>query len=389
VLSLIGLPADPFEQLMAEFDRHGDVLHAFVPGGRRVTIRHPDHIYELLVTNASAFEKRPTDLGPFLGKGLLTSHGALWKKQRQAIQPSFHRAVVEGYTPIVVDATERMLDRWSVGGEVDVDLEMMTLSLVIVCEAMFGHTLESDDPIAVAMRVFFGAVARPGLAPFGHRRAMKAIDHEIFRLIDERTADGADGEDLLSRLLRDTDMPRQQLRDELITMLLAGHETTACALAWTFHLLAMNPEYWAWTADAAKMEQIAGEVLRLYPPAYAVCRVAAADTNIGGIDLTPGDEVIASTYCCHRDPRWFDHPHAFEPQRGEARHPQAYLPFGLGARSCVGKGFGMLELTTVVPAVARRFRLVSVRERIVPDPAITLRPKDGMPMRVDQIIEST
>lgn len=383
---------DPFAALRSDFEAHGDVLHAYEGDTSVLTIRHPDHIHELLITRANDFVKRPHDLGPFLGQGLLTSDGELWRRQRQLIQPSFHKDRIRSYAPIIVDETERMLDRWPDGESIDVAGEMMGLSLAIVCLALFGHALTEADPIGQAIRMFGSDLPRPSFAVFRQRHAMQTIDGAIRQLIEDRHANPRPlADDLLSGLCIDGQMSAEQLRDELVTMLLAGHETTANALSWTFHLLAQNPTYWDAVEDPALMSCVASESMRLYPPAYAICRTAKNATQIADRAVEPGAQVIASTYCCHRDPRWFPEPDRFDPDRfgatsKRALNPLAYLPFGIGARSCVGKAFGMLELCTVVPAVARRFRLEAQPPDVVCDPAITLRPKDGLPMIAHRLV---
>ena len=384
----LGDSTDPFAALRADFDAHGDILHGSDGHVPILTIRHPDHIYELLVTRANEFGKRPHDLGPFLGNGLLTSDGELWRGQRKLIQPSFHRERIADFAAVIVEEVKHMLVRWEDGVAIDIANEMMTLSLVIVCRALFGHNLLEDGSISTAMRVFVGDVPRPGFAAYRQRQAMQTINAAIVQMIDERVAvPRPDANDMLARLAIGGQMSNEQLRDELITMLLAGHETTANALTWTFHLLALNPAHWTQTQDPAAMSNIAAESMRLYPPAYAICRVAKTTTEIAGRTIKRGEQVIASTYCCHRDERWFPEPERFKPDRflpgsDGVRHSQAYLPFGLGARSCVGKNFGVLELCTIVPAVARRFRLESMPGDVAPDPAITLRPQGGLRMLV-------
>lgn len=397
------------------FARFGDIY--FIDDWRApvYVTRHPDHAYEVLVSRASSFTKRARDLNTFLGQGLLASDGALWKKQRRAINPAFSHANVIRSADVMVSLTQQAIAPWKSGDRRDLNREMMELTLSVVSKAILDYeaTGASHDVVAEAMHVLqstagFDVLPRwmPNPIRWRKQRAVKKLDALILSIIDERAQNL--GDDLVSQLLRGTDgegMARQQLRDELVTLFLAGHETTALTMTWTFFLLAKNaieeaklhdeldnvlqgrvPTF----ADLDKLvhtKACVQEAMRIFPPLYLLPRVAREDTEIGGYQLAKGSEVLLWVYFMHHDARWFPRPAEFRPQRflpdsGEILHPHAYVPFGAGPRQCIGSRFAMMEATLLLAAIAQRYRI-----RLAPGQDVKLNPRLTMgpnqPIMVD------
>ena len=406
--------------------QYGDVVATKLGPYRVVILYHPDAIEGMLVTRARDFVKSPGVLllRPLLGNGLLLSEGDTWLRQRRLLQPAFHRQRVAGYGEVMAGLTERHIAGWKEGDVVEVHGEMMTVTQAIVGKTLFDADVGSDahaaSQAARTLAEDFGARLTGLRIPFWlptprnlkASRAIRRLDTIIHRIIAERRASGEDRGDLLSILLdaQDADdgsrMTPQQLRDEVMTMYMAGHETTAVALSWTWYLLAQCPE-----ADARLAEELRGalggrppsvadlprlkyadmvvtEAMRLYPPAYALGRQAARPTEVSGHAVAPPDIVIAATGVVQRDPRWFEDPEAFRPERWEGdlarRLPRfAYFPFGGGPRQCIGNTFAQMEAVLILAAIAQRFRLSLIPgQRVTPTPYVTLRPEPGIRMRL-------
>ncbi|MDB4991263.1 MAG: Cytochrome [Myxococcaceae bacterium] len=420
---------DPTGAIAERFDRYGD-LYALTFLGRSVYVtRHPEHIQQILITQADKFEKPrqgivARNLKQLLGDGLLLSNGALWRRQRRMIQPAFRRERIDQYARLVSTLAEDFAARLVESQELDVSRSMMELTLHIVSKALFDHDVASDrDRVANATTAFrraFGGIE--SLLPRGLptprnrriKRAMADLDALIYGLIDQRSgARGAPGIDLLSALAsavdRDGDgagMERRLIRDELLTLLLAGHETTSHALSWTFHLLSQHPEVEARVrhevqsvlgtrkpepSDVDKLhytEQVLNEAMRLYPPAYVLARVCTQEAEVGGYTVPVGTDMVIWTYHAQRDPRWFPDPTRFDPERFSAARrgsitPASYLPFGLGTRTCIGKHFALMEAKLVLACTLRRVSLQDLGSGLVErDMAVTLAPRGGLPMRV-------
>jgi cytochrome P450 len=385
---------------------------------------HPEHIEYVLVTGAKNFVKPMSLRSPFflrlVGNGLVTSDGEFWRRQRRLAQPAFHRDRVASYGETMVAFTERALARWRDGDVLDAHEEMMLLTQSIVARTLFSADVSGDargigEALTRIVRPFSSQATlkwildnrlpTPGHLRFN--RAVRKIDRFIYRVISERRASGEDAGDLLSMLLRAQDddgsvMTDRQLRDEAMTLFLAGHETTALALTWAWYLLARNPE--AESQLHAELDEVLEgrapsfedlprlrycewvikESLRLYPPAYAVGREAVRDCEVGGYRIPEGMQVFTFQWVVQRDARWYEEPEAFRPERWReevaARLPKfAYFPFGGGPRQCIGNSFAMMEAVLVLAAIARRFRL-----RLAPDqavgllPAMSLRPRGGV-----------
>jgi cytochrome P450 len=412
---------------------HGDVARFRMAGREMVLVSHLDVVRDLLVTEQRRFGRgyRYRTLKLLLGEGLLTSEGAFHLRQRRLAQPAFHRDRVAGYARAMVGAAERWDARWRplAGTTVDVAEEMGALALAIVGETLFGRDVTRgpggvadavaqalDDALHAATPAFAAlgrwAVHLPIPAARRFRRARAELDAVIYGLIAERRRTGG-GDDLLSLLLEATDdegdgagarMTDLQLRDEAMTLFLAGHETTANALAWTWYLLATHPAVEARLlasldealggrtpafADVPRLgyaRQVLHEALRLYPPAYALGRVALEEVTLGGFRIPAGAGVLASQWVTHRDPRWWPEPDRFDPDRwapdaAAGRHRFAYFPFGAGTRVCVGEQFAWTEALLVLATLAPRWRLaLAPGTRVAPQPIITLRPRGGIPM---------
>jgi cytochrome P450 len=361
-----------------------------------------------------------------LGQGLLTSEGGLWQRQRRLIQPLFTRRQVASYMDIMAEEAVAAADRWT-PPEVDAHAEMVRLALRVVGRAIFGDDIERATEVlrwafpvvnAHTFRRATSPLPLPASWPLPRNRAAAEARQALYAIVDEliehRRRNGADGDgdDLLSRLLaaRDADtgeaMDVQQVRDEALIFLLAGHETTSTALTFTLHLLGRHPEEQARvqeeldtvlagrppaTGDLPRLEyttMLLKEAMRLYPPAYATGRRAEVEDEIGGYRIPVGADVVVSQWATHRHPLFWDAPHAFDPERftpeREAeRHPYAYFPFGRGPRACIGSNFAMFESLAAVAVLAQRFE---IRRDPGPVPldtfGITLRPAGAVPIRL-------
>jgi cytochrome P450 len=401
---------------------YGDIVTMRYYNFRVYFVSHPDFIEQVLVTDNRKFIKGRIlrKNRQLFGNGLLTSEGDFWLRQRRLAQPAFHRGRVASYADTMVRFASRLASEWSSGDERDIHAEMMRLTLSIVAKTLFdadvdreakrvGHALEA---IMALNSDFRKLILTPTWLPTPRKiRATFAtakLNRIIYRFIDDRRASGAvDNGDLLSMLLaaRDDDgsrMTDRQLRDEAITIFLAGHETTANALAWTWMLLAQNP-----TVESKLHEELdrvlAGrapsvddlpnlrytglvitESLRLYPPAWGMARVAIEDTEIAGYPIPKGCGVSLAQWVVHRDPRWFEAPLEFRPERWESDQVKklprfAYFPFGGGPRQCIGNNFAVMEATLLLATLAQQFRISLVPGReIIPAASITLRPKTGI-----------
>lgn len=359
------------------------------------------------------------------GHGLLTAEGDTWLRQRRLAAPAFHSRRIAAYGDVMVRYAERMLDGWHDGESRDAHHEMMKLTMQIVSKTLFDAEVSEDemevsrafDAIVeeIALR-FRQPLPIPDWLPLPRNRrylaAVRRLDALVYRFIAARRRVEGDRGDLLSMLLaaRDEDgrgMTDVQVRDEVITLFLAGHETTAIALSWTWYLLARHPEAEARLAEELETvldgraptledlprlsytEQVIKESMRRYPPAYAFGREAVEDCEIGGYRIPAGATVFMSQWAMHRDSRFFAEPEAFRPERWTAELEQslpryAYLPFGGGPRICIGNRFAMMEAVLLLATIARRFRLrLASSDEIKPFPSITLRPVGGVPVRLE------
>jgi cytochrome P450 len=362
-----------------------------------------------------------------LGEGLLTSEGEFHLRQRRLAQPAFHRQRIAGYAATMVEYTARACDQWRVGETRDVAREVMRLTLAIAGKTLFDADVEGEaDEIGKALTTTFELFNSLTL-PFAQllerlplpatRRFQKArerLDSTIYRIINERRASGEDRGDLLSMLIAARDeegdgsgMTDEQLRDEAMTIFLAGHETTANALTWTWYLLSQHPEIEArfhaevggvlkgelpTAEDYPRLrytEMVFAEAMRLYPPAWIIGRRALGDYQIDGYTIPARSILLLSQYVTHHDERFFPDPFRFDPERWtpearESRPKFSYFPFGGGPRLCIGESFAWMEGALVLATIAQRFRMrLTPGHPVEMQPLVTLRPKHGMRMALE------
>jgi cytochrome P450 len=415
---------------------YGDIVH--IPISRKqpaYIISHPDHVREILVTQQKSFMKGRSfeRIKRLLGNGLLTSEGDFHLRQRRLAQPAFHRQRIAAYAATMSEHTARVRDRWQDGETLDIAQEMMRLTLAVAAKTLFDADVESEageigaaltdaiDALNIAIIPYSELLDKLPLPIFQRfRRARERLDATIYRIIDERRKSGSDRGDLLSMLLmaRDTDgdgsrMTDDQLRDEIVTIFIAGHETSALTLTWAWYLLAQHPEIEArlhseidavlrdargdvrlpTPDDLPRLEyarRIIAEAMRLYPPIWAVGRRALNDVQIGGYTLPAGALVLISQYVVQHDARWWPDPERFHPDRwlpevAETRPKFAFFPFGGGTRICLGEQFAWMETTLVLAVLASRWSLRRAGDRPVGiRPAVTLRPDGPVMMKLSR-----
>jgi cytochrome P450 len=435
-----GPKGNPILGVMAEFSRdtfafiercrdYGDVVSMRFLYLTAYFLYHPDDIEYVIATNAKNFIKSRNQRSPLfrrlVGNGLLTSEGEVWKRQRRLSQPAFHRHRINAYAETMADYAERTISTWR-GGEIrDIHRDMMRLTLEIVVKTLFNADVSADaDKVGrVLSRIVtpFAAQATikwimdnrlPTITHRRFNRDAREIDAIVYRIINERRRSGQDEGDLLSMLLKAHDedgghMNDQQLRDEVMTIFLAGHETTALTLSWAWYLLAQNSgvekKFHAELdevlggrlpamADLSRLqytEMIARESMRLYPPAYALGREAVEECEIGGFRVPAGAQVFMFQWATQRDARFFAQPEEFRPERwteefSNSLPKYAYFPFGGGPRTCIGNYFAMMEIVLVLATIGQRFRFSHLPDHPVTLlPAMSLRPKDGIKVTVE------
>jgi cytochrome P450 len=414
-------------QLMEESaSTYGDITHYQIANIHAYLLNRPDWIEQVLVTDHRNFIKPKLlrDTAEVFGNGLLVSEGDFWLRQRRLMAPAFHRKRISEYGTIMTEYAERNMAGWRDGETRDIHNDMMHITLQIVTRTLFGSEIAEDamrsvgHSLEVALERFIDRISLlrfldswplPKNIRFKH--ALDNLDRIIYGIIEERRQTREDRGDLLSILLNAQDedgtrMTDRQIRDESITLFLAGHETTAIALTWTWYLLSQNPDV------AAKLEEelyrvlgqrtptmediplleytskVVRESMRLYPPAWRVGREAVKDCEFGGYPIGAGAQLIMSQWTIHRDPRYYNEPLAFRPERWTEEFEKglprfAYFPFGGGPRICIGDQFAIMEATLILATIARRFRLELVSNHpIALWPSITLRPRFGMKMTV-------
>ncbi|HLV97486.1 MAG TPA: cytochrome P450 [Ktedonobacterales bacterium] len=414
--------------------RYGEVVGMRFVFSPAYLLYHPDAVKHVLQEHHFNYNK---DLftyrvvRPVLGDGLFTNDGASWLHQRRLIQPAFHRKRLATYATLMTEATDAMLECWQAreasAGPLDMAEEMMRLTLRIVGQALFSLDLSQEtstvgQAVTTLVKLLGDYVYAPfpplGIPTSRNRHmhaAIHALDTVVAGIIKERRERESDMGDLLSMLLSARDeetgegMSDQQARDEVMTLLLAGHETTANALTWTWFLLSEHPEVenrlHAELADVlggclptvehlprlTYTAMVLQETLRLYPPVWVLSRKALADDELGGYAIPQGSMVILSPYATHRHPTFWEQPEVFDPERFTpervaARHHYAYFPFGGGPRLCIGSNFALMEAQLVLATVAQRYRLrLAPGHLVVPEAKLTLRPRSGMPMMVQHI----
>jgi len=409
---------------------YGDIAEIRIGNITAYLLSDPDLIEQVLVTDNKSYwkDRFARDLKRILGNGLLTSEGDFWRRQRRLSQPAFHKERIAAYGETMVELTQRTLQEFSSGSSRDIHKDMMQLTLAIVSKTLFGADTSDRNVARVVgqaleevldhfldpVRSFLPIVDRLPI-PSNRRfdEAVRTLDKVVYDMIAaQRRRKDSNGADLLSMLMgaRDEDgsrMDDRQLRDEVMTLFLAGHETTAIAMSWTFYLLSENPHVdealaeelarvlagrTPTVADLPKLPyatQVITESMRMFPPAWSLGREAIVDTKVGDYDVPKGMQVWMVQWAMHRDARWFDEPDRFMPERWAGdlhkRLPKyAYFPFGGGPRLCIGNAFAMMEATLLLATIAQRFRLTLVPgHRVQTAPGVTLRPKYGMQMRVE------
>jgi cytochrome P450 len=420
--------------LMRTHAAYGDVASYRLGPLRSHLVAHPEGVKHVLQEHVKNYTKDHISYGMVrwvVGDGLLTSQGETWLRQRRLAQPAFHRQRIAGLGELMVQRSEELLASWepaiAQGRPLDIGEEMMRLALSIVGDALFGTNVADQTQVIsrnfnllseqFVTRFRTGNVLPPVL-PTGYNRqwqaALREMDRVVYAIIAERRRRAEDTGDLLSMLMlaRDEEtgaqMDDKALRDEVITMLIAGHETTATALTWAWGLLSAHPavaeRLYAeldavlggrapTAADVPSLtytRMVIDETMRLYPPVYILSRKVMADDVIGGYTLPRGSAVDLSPYVTHRhpdfwpDPERFD-PERFTPERVAQRHKYAYVPFSTGPRMCIGNSFALMEATLIMASDARRHRLRLAADGLpAPEPLVTLRPRGGMPMVIER-----
>lgn len=417
---------DPLGFVGERFEQYGDIYYAPSGGVGLYVLRDPEHIWEVLVRDAAKYGKTHSALRQLegvLGEGLLTTDGDLWRRQRRLVQPAFGPKRLAEYAAAFVDECERTARGWYPGQVRDLSREMMDLTLRVVCRTLFGHDVSGQTDVvwgAIKTLTTGFAAARlvPGWVPGGPQarseQARADLDEVVMGMIADRRASGQSHPDLLQRLLdaRDEDgsaLTDVEIRDQLLTLFIAGHETTSHALTWTLYLLSQHPEVEAELRRELR-ETLGGrppryddlpnltytrmvfdEAMRLFPPAYTVARRAEADTVIGNWEVPKGAEVIVWIYRAHRlervwpEPERFD-PERFRPEASAARPKCAYLPFGAGPRACIGKVFAQVEGQLLLASLLQQFHFeLEAGHPVEPLPRITLSPKHGMRMVLTEV----
>jgi cytochrome P450 len=427
--SLPALRADPIRMFADAAREHGDVVRLRLVQNV-FFINHPEHFRHVLQENHRNYVKGfgYDRLEALIGKGLLTSEGELWRRQRKLAQPAFHKQRIAAFAELMGRHTAALLEQWAhlpPERYIDMHAEMMRLAFIIVGDALFSVNLcDHSDAISEAFTTALAIIDRRFQSPFvapswlgtpENRRLQRAVavfDEMVGRIIAERQRAGVERHDLLGLLMSARDeetgaaMDSRQLRDEVITMILAGHETTANTLTWVWYLLSRHPEVerrvyeevmtvlgdrLPTVADLPQLTyttRVIEETLRLYPPVWLFGRRALAQDAIGGYRIPAGSALFLCPYLAHRDPRFWDNPEGFDPERftpaaAAARARFSYFPFALGPRMCIGAAFALMEMQIVVAVIVRRHRLqLQPAFNAQPDPQITLRPKGGLPMAV-------
>lgn len=426
---LVGNRLALLSQAAAEY---GDAVRISIGPKVLYFFNSPEYAKHVLTDNAANYHKGIglVQAKRAIGDGLLTSDGPLWRKQRKMIQPVFQAKRIAQQAGVIAAEADQLvqrLHRHAGAGPIDITQEMTGLTLGVLGQALLdadlsayagvGHSFEAVQDQAMFEMVTLGMVPMwvPLPKQLRFRKARETLERVVDGLVADRLARGTGGDDVMSRLISSTrqeadpEVGRRRMRDELVTLLLAGHETTASTLSWTFFLLDRHPGVWQRLHDEAVevlgdrppeyedlhqltyTSMVIEEVMRLYPPVWILPRVAQADDEIGGYHIPAGSDVVVSPYTMHRNPRlWTDperfDPERFNPARTSTRSSYAYIPFGAGPRFCVGNHLGMMEAVFVLASVVRRLRLATQPGyRVVPEPMLSLRVRGGLPMLVTAV----
>ncbi|MET8051104.1 cytochrome P450 [Streptosporangium sp. NPDC005286] len=426
------LVTDRLALLTSAASKYGDAVRLVIGPKTLYLFNHPEHAKHVLADNSANYRKGIglTEARRAIGDGLLTSEGELWRKQRKIIQPMFQSRRIAQQAEVVADEAAKLVNRlraYSGGKSIDVVQEMTGLTLGVLGRTLLDAELDTFDSIghsfeAVQDQAMFDMVSLsmvPTWAPLPKQWRFRRARKELYRVVDHLVADrlacSTDGDDVISRLIAstrqeaDARVGRQRMRDELVTLLLAGHETTASTLSWAFHLLDRHPEVRARLREEAVevlgnrppdaddlhrlkyTTMVVHEVMRLYPPVWALPRLARQDDEIGGYHVPAGADVMISPYTLHRHPDFWNDPDRFDPDRFDPdrqgnRPRYAYIPFGAGPRFCIGNHLGLVEATFVIAMVTRDLHLVGVPGYdVVPEAMLSLRVRGGLPMTVHEL----
>jgi cytochrome P450 len=410
------ITSDPLTYLEATWAEFGDVVQFPIPKPATYLVTSPEGAKEVLVNQHNETSKRTlqyNNLSLVTGEGLLTADTQAWRPRRRMLQPAFHKEMVALSAHHIATGLAKLDTQWteltSKGPAiVDMDHAMMSLALEITCGALFGIEVDDDvDEITSAtLTALHGVVARarnpislplivPTPANLKMKRAIKRLDKAVDAILSSRTlnklTDDAPIRDMLDVLLDpdlETPLTKQQIRDEIATFIVAGHETVASALTWAWHLLVANPtELQKLKQDPARAQMVFDESLRLYPPAWVITRRTLSDITVDDVLIPANSLVIVSPWLVHRNPKVWTNPNAFMPDRFQNGVPQlGYIPFGAGARLCIGKEMARLEGSQILAHIATTWNLEAVHNSPVPiDASVTLRPVAGMPVRISRL----
>lgn len=424
---LLSMRRDSLGFFTSNMHQYGGLVHLKFRKYDAYQVNDPDLVQQVVTTQHRIWHKSvvyKNTLGDYLGDGLLISDGDFWKRQRRLMQPAFHTKRISAYAETMVENTRHMLDTWQTGEQRDIAHDMMELTLWIVGKTLFDVDLRHEQSmIAEALENLLHDVSTESRrvvpipewipTPLKHRKqhTIELLNKVVMPIITERRKNLHDTGDLLSMLLLAEDedgskMSDKHVRDEALTLVLAGHETTANALTWTLYLLSQHPEIEAKlqaevdnvlgnsaaTLDDLKhltyTEMVLKEGMRLYPPAWSFSRQAIEDTQLGDYHIKAKRMAVIIPYAIHRNEEYFPDPERFDPERFNADNEHtipryAYLPFGGGPRICIGNAFAMMEAKLILSAIVQRYQLrLAAGHQVVPEPLLTLRPKYGMAMDV-------
>jgi cytochrome P450 len=415
--SIKSITSDPLTYLESTWTEFGDVVQFPIPKPATYLITSPEGAREVLVNQHNETSKRTlqyNNLSLVTGEGLLTADTQAWRPRRRMLQPAFHKEMIALSEHHIEAGLAKLDAQWvelTTDGPaiIDIDHAMMSLALEITCGALFGIEVDDDvDEITAAtLTALHGVVARarnpislpliiPTPANLKMKRAIKRLDKAVDAILTSRELnklpDQAPIRDMLDVLLDpdlETPLTKQQIRDEIVTFIVAGHETVASALTWAWHLLVTNPdEMQKLKNDSTRAQLVFDESLRLYPPAWVITRRTLSDLTVDDVLIPANSLVIVSPWLVHRNPKAWKTPSAFIPDRFLAGSPQlGYIPFGAGARLCIGKEMARLEGSQILAHIAATWNIEAIHTSPVPiDASVTLRPASGMPVRISRLL---
>lgn len=409
----------PMEMFKHFSDKYGEVVHLLLGFTHVYIFTNPDHIHEILVTQADKFSRTKIShkvAGPLVGDGLVLSHGEFHKRQRKLMQPALHAKRIESYHQLMVERTAQMLDGWKDGDSREIMDDISQLTLNIVAKTLFGADIQkfveivrpAIDTATQILAAQLNSVLPSWLYVDRTRRlneAVKVIDSVVGEIIDTRRASNEDTGDLLSMLIltdeEEERMTDKQVRDEIITLFISGHETAAAGLTWMFYLIARHPEIEArireelaavlngepptLQAKLPYLDMVIKEAMRIYPPVWIFNREALEDIVIGGYKLKKGANIFISPYITQNSPSYFPEPAKFDPERFAPEKEIArytYFPFGGGPHACIGNAFAMMETRVILAMTLQRYRLELLTGEVQPKATTILQPSSKVLMRV-------